>query len=91
MSHFRDVCECGKLLAQCRCIGPKVTNIVRPCTHKADWPAPDVNSVHVTQEGDNVFVHVHASHKSKYVYLPDALHAAGAIVALQQAERRSRR
>lgn len=33
MSHFIRKCECGKLIAQCRCIGPKVMEIVRPCVH----------------------------------------------------------
>lgn len=34
MSHFKDVCECGIMLTQCRCIGPKITNIISPCIHK---------------------------------------------------------
>jgi len=29
MSHFRDVCSCGTLIAQCRCIDPTKTTRVR--------------------------------------------------------------
>lgn len=35
MTHFKDVCECGKVLAQCKCISPdKVVNVISPCTHE---------------------------------------------------------
>ncbi len=33
--HHIDRCECGKVLSQCRCIGPKTERIVSPCRHKA--------------------------------------------------------
>lgn len=33
MSHFKDICECGKVVVQCRCIGPHTVRIVSPCTH----------------------------------------------------------
>lgn len=33
MSHFIKQCECGMIIAQCRCPGPKPVEIVRPCSH----------------------------------------------------------
>ena len=32
MGHFRTECVCGRVLAQCRCPGPKTVNRVSPCT-----------------------------------------------------------
>ena len=34
MSHFKDVCECGITLRQCRCPGPKTTHTISPCRHE---------------------------------------------------------
>lgn len=33
MSHFIQKCECGTIIAQCRCMGEKSVEIVGPCTH----------------------------------------------------------
>lgn len=33
MTHFREECICGKVLTQCRCIGPHKVTITYPCTH----------------------------------------------------------
>lgn len=33
MSHFIDICECGKVLVQCKCIGDKTRRVVSPCEH----------------------------------------------------------
>ncbi len=35
-SHFKVVCECGKVLTQCRCISPnkEIRNSPYPCTHR---------------------------------------------------------
>jgi len=32
--HIIRKCECGIILLQCRCIGPKLEEIVSPCVHK---------------------------------------------------------
>jgi hypothetical protein len=29
--HHRDVCPHGKVISQCRCIGPKTDRVIRPC------------------------------------------------------------
>ena len=34
-SHHLDRCECGIVMSQCRCIGPKTERVVSPCRHKA--------------------------------------------------------
>lgn len=34
MTHFREECICGKVLVQCRCIGPHKVTITYPCVHK---------------------------------------------------------
>jgi len=31
VSHFRQVCEHGKVVTQCRCPGPKPDQVIRPC------------------------------------------------------------
>lgn len=32
--HHKTVCECGRVISQCRCIGPYEVNVVSPCTHR---------------------------------------------------------
>lgn len=45
--HKRIVCACGKVLMQCRCMGPKETETRSPCrcsvayTHTKPEPEPD--------------------------------------------------
>lgn len=34
-NHFRKVCKHGRVVAQCRCIGPK-TEIIAPCLPECD-------------------------------------------------------
>lgn len=41
--HHRDVCPHGKVISQCRCIGPKTDRVIRPC------PFPDHNGT--TEQG----------------------------------------
>lgn len=32
-THFKRICECGKVMNQCRCIGPHSIVIQSPCIH----------------------------------------------------------
>lgn len=43
--HSVDRCECGVVMAQCRCIGPKPETIVRPCRHPQAVPSELVASL----------------------------------------------
>ncbi|AXG66350.1 hypothetical protein SEA_ANNADREAMY_226 [Streptomyces phage Annadreamy] len=36
MKHYKHVCKCGKLIAQCRCPGDKEVQVSTTCEHK-DW------------------------------------------------------
>jgi hypothetical protein len=33
MSHFVKKCECGRVIAQCKCMGDRIVITVSPCTH----------------------------------------------------------
>jgi len=33
MTHTKTICECGKTIIQCRCIGPHAVVIISPCVH----------------------------------------------------------
>ncbi len=33
MNHYKDICECGKIIRQCRCPGG-IIKIISPCPHK---------------------------------------------------------
>lgn len=40
-AHFRDLCECGNVLAQCRCASPsKLVTVVSPCRCTAPLSQP---------------------------------------------------
>lgn len=43
--HFIERCSCGRVLAQCRCIGPRKAHTVRtdPCRCSPASPAPPAN------------------------------------------------
>lgn len=42
MSHFKELCSCGIVLAQCRCAGKKtIINSQVPCTHREKGPDDD--------------------------------------------------
>lgn len=34
MSHVKNICECGKVINQCRCIGPHSIVVHSPCIHQ---------------------------------------------------------
>lgn len=37
-AHFLKRCECGRVLSQCRCPGPKTETVVGPCRCKEPCP-----------------------------------------------------
>lgn len=37
MSHYKEVCKCGKVIMQCRCPGPKEIRVTDRCEH--NWVA----------------------------------------------------
>jgi hypothetical protein len=42
--HFKRVCICGKVIAQCRCMGEKNVQIVYSCEHEYTSPYVTVGS-----------------------------------------------
>lgn len=32
-NHYKNVCECGIKMSQCKCLGPHSIRIVSPCSH----------------------------------------------------------
>lgn len=49
MAHFRIECECGRVLSQCRCQGPKPTHVRRPCECEPEPESDDVARVDPTR------------------------------------------
>lgn len=46
--HFVTQCVCGRVIAQCRCPGPKMVNVIGPCRCE-----PKARETYTVQGGSN--------------------------------------
>jgi hypothetical protein len=75
--HFREVCECGNVLRQCRCPGPKKQVVMRPCLCKKPAQSPDTRRFRTVraQTVELLELGMNALHEEGYTEVVRVIHA----------------